>query len=475
MQEHVLSIDTTIDPPTAVLVGLEDGRVGISEIHELGVGAFDSTNENASTNLKSALERIKKPFHNTVLLVPSQEYLSMNVELPFSNPKSIEKVIDLEVQDQLPFDGSDFVLHYHPVGTLPTGSHDVHVGLLPTESLRRTLATCKAAGCEPLIVSTNSGILGALDQLRPQLLPDTAVVILPRAQDVAIALFVAGKVCSDRVIPRRLSKGTQALEPGILHDLRLTVAAWEKRYKCKVNKALLIGVSDCAPFEQTLAIPVSPLSPQELVGSSDDRTISAGMAAIFARDNAPPVPLTNFRTRQFSYRPQLAELLLGLRQLIPFSIGLLVLVLIALSATYAFREQRISRVQAAMRQQITESVPSLSLPQGHELDALEGETRRLEQQLQSLGSLSALSPLDYLTEITGDLPLASGVTVTRVKIEGNRLRVEGSAPGYTEIEKIERFLKRKKNVYCKIRKDSTNAAPGKPNSRGYTLDITLCE
>jgi hypothetical protein len=484
--QSVLSIDISADKPQAMVVRVDQALPEIQEVHELpaelllelnGKGSTELGQETGSSALRSLIERVQTPWTNAVVVLPPSEYLSLNLDLPFFTGKNVSKILDLEIQDKVPFSTDEFTLHPNAVGQLASKEQDFHVGLLPRVIIKRVLSTLRGGKVEPLVLTTPSAALSALTSLPQFQESASALFVLPTAQYLAVACKINGTIRADRIIARRTTAAQPTeLELSSIHELRLTILAWQDRYKLELPEVILLSETiDSKNVQLALGCPVRCIRPSTLAPSADAASLLGAWSALFGRDEHPPTALSNFRTREFAYSPQLAELAAGLSTLLPFFVATIGLLLITLSATYLLREHRISRLEDGIQSQVQQAIPTLMSPAGRELDALEGENRKLEQQLQSLGSLSALNPLDYFAEIAEDLPLATGITVTRVKIEGTKLKVEGTAPGYAELEKAERMLKRKKNVYCKIRKEAAGATPGRPNARGYTLDISLCE
>jgi hypothetical protein len=433
-------------------------------------------NVKATTSLKSMLEKVQTPWTHAVVVVPPDEYLSLNVELPFASGKNVQKILDLEVQDKVPFDPEEFLVHPKAVGALESNEQDFHVALWPRARVRRLLEVFRAGQIEPYVLTPPTAALGALSSLQGVTQSENAVLVHVHQDYLAATCWVRGALRADRTIKRRGDRNAHTIEVSTIQDLRLTMSAWQTRYGIQFSEVILLSdVLESATIQTALGSPVRTVRPSELTTNLNGGPALAACAALFGKDELAPKPLSNFRSREFSYSPQLAELRAGLSSLLPYLVATLGILLLALTATYLFREHRISQIEEGIQMQLQKSIPTLVAPSGNELAALDGENRRLEQQLQNLGSLSSLSPLDYFAEIAEDLPTSSGITISRVKIEKNTLRVEGTAPGYAELEKIERMLKRKKTVYCKVRKDSTGAATGKPNARGYVLDITLCD
>lgn len=493
VMQSVLSIDVSTSSGSAVVVQIDGKDASVQEIHQFDpavVFGLQAQNEMLSSvvngaatpaptlpnpdpeHLRSLLHSIKTPWTSSILIVPPKEYISMNLDLPFASNKGLDKIVNLEVQDLVPFDLDEFLLHYRPLGPRAAKNHDIHVGLVPRSSIASLLGVCKAAGFEPFMVSTPPSVLGAIPFISPEKFESPSAIVSVRDSFVSLVIVTEGRACMDRVIDQsRIGRGGFS---AFTRELKLFLATAEQRYGKTFQRIYTIGLEDTQDLSGALGVTCIPLSVGELVKAADSTTALACLASVFAQDLRPPPILANFRVKEFAYSPQLRELAKGLRSLVPFFLAASLVAILSGLGVYSLRERRIHQMKNAIRDQIKTAIPALDAPAGLEVDALEGENRKLESQLSTLGSLSALSPLDYFSEISADLPVSSGISVTRVKIEGNKLRVDGTAPDYAATDKIERGLKKKKNVYCRIRNDLSSVA-GKQNSRGFSLDIVLCD
>ncbi|MBN8550945.1 MAG: hypothetical protein J0M12_16650, partial [Deltaproteobacteria bacterium] len=379
--QSVLSIDASCDPAAAVVVGVEGRQAVVQEIHRFTLGdTFGKHNGVVPTSdvsatipelanndtalalsqveaFKNVLAAIKTPWTSCILLIPPHDYHSLNLDLPFSNPKGLDKIVGLEVQDLLPFDLQEFLLHYLALGARPESNNDIHVGLLPRGVIGNTLSICKAAGLEPYIVSTPAAILGAVPYLSSQEIPKNCGIILARDPFVYVSIIVDGKACMDRVIDKR-SLGAQQTQ-ALLRELRLTLAMAENRYENPVQCLYSLGSDLPTELTSALHIPVTTVPVPELVKAADNSTAIACFASVFAQDvQAPPI-LTNFRIKEFGYSPQLRELMRGARSLVPYLLGTLLVLLLTAIGIYSLRERRIYQMRSAMVDQIRAAIPSM--------------------------------------------------------------------------------------------------------------------
>lgn len=437
-------------------------------------------------------EVLSTPWTNAVLIIPPEDYLSLNLELPFSDQRNIGKILDLEVQDVVPFDVSEFLLQHTSIAPLAPGSFDVHVSIIPKTYIRRLLKACRSFGFEPLIISTPSSIAAALYYIAPDYFVKNSAIIVAQDPLYYVTSCFEGRIRSERVIRRsqpvpglaggsgpRGGDSEENARQALLLELKMTVAATERRYRGQIECVYLVENTPLgwnpAALRQALGRNVQTVNLAELGREIQPATAMAGLGAVFAQDVDPPMILTNFRTREFSYLPPLKEVMAGLRLLLPLILSALMLLAVTMITVFYMRERHIGKLRSAMFEQIKAAMPDAEIDESTALQQLQRQNAALDEQLKDLGSPSSLSPLDVLLEISKDFPISSDTFLNQVGIRGNNVKLDGTAPDYAAVDRVEKALnKRKKSVYCRIKKDSggLGAVAG---SRSFSFEIWLCE
>ncbi|MCB0338550.1 MAG: hypothetical protein KDD53_03050, partial [Bdellovibrionales bacterium] len=486
MERGILSIDASSQPLRIVVARIDQGKVEIAEEHRLSLPFLFWTAHDSLTNavdfsatelgaseslvdstfsdslhselhqLKTAIERLETPWYDSVLIVPEEQYLSLNIDLPFNDPKQIRKVLELEVQDLVPFQVEDFLIDYRVVGAREDGRFDIHVGMIPKSSMRHILNVCKAAGFDPQLVSAPSGILGAPICLAPSYFPENAAFIWAHYPVFAIAFCINGNIVLDRMvkdIPPGLAE-TNGSFPSTVHhkrvlqELKLTLASVERRYEKKVEKVYVFGNSlERSALQNVLARPVEALETGEFVKLDGTDPHLAGLGAIYV-ETGQQEALTNFRCGEFAFRPHLRELFIGMRALAPYLSALLGFVLFTLIFLFQIRSSRISDLKQHINSTVKATLGESSVREGTELSVLESEISAVESRLQDIGSLSSLSVLDAFLETSQDFQKVKKlVSVDEIEIKENRITIKGAAPDYTAIDTVKNAFAAKPETY----------------------------
>jgi hypothetical protein len=530
--QTVLSIDLSCDPSWVELVEVEDRTVKVIEAHSASLPAlhnylFSPTAElgappppasqapGASASavasgqeavtpgstqwipkpveeLKNALAGFEGKWSSAVVVLPTPEYLSLNVELPFDDPKQINKILPLEIQDRIPFDAHEFLIEHTVIGDFKNGdgklSKDVHVCLVPRRSIARLLEICKKLDVEPRIVSSPSTFIAGALHLAPNYFAPHCALVQYTPGALYVSLVQDGKVKGDRVIQEHLPTADASSEEEkarrfkeLLVNLKLTLSSFENRYGTPLNKVYFIGGSfSREELQQVISRNVETLTVSELTGqapASSARNYSgvATLAALYAQDGEAPAALVNFRAQEFAYNPRLRELLRGARELMPYVLSLALLVVLAFSSVYYTRARYIQQLNSAIAEKVRTTMGEGEIIPGNEIESLRAQINRLLTQLRDLGSLSRYSPLDAFVEVTKDFPPLPGVNPRAINIKNNRIRIEGVVPEYTTAEKIERVFKEKKQKYVRTKMELANTTIPGSNARPFTLELFLAE
>ncbi len=539
--QTVLAIDTTVEPAQAHLVRVGGKALEVIESHSSNLGAqlsqaefsalkaeafhsFKQSLSGASTvtpqtegdaadnsreegarilktiaqGFKDLVNKFQSPWTTSVLIVPTPDYLSINMDLPFKEQKSISRIINFEVQDVVPFDVNDFLIQPRFISARSPGSYDVHVSLIFKSFVRNVLNVCKFGNIEPLIVTTPASVIAALYHLAPDYFVDNSAVILCQERFYSLAFKIDGEVRCDRVLDGQLydaSRGPGSLT--VLSDIKLSLAHVERRYERKIERIFFVGDPESASFfKQSLGRSVEVVNLKEFVRASQSQQTNqdqlslgvAGLSALFAQDVKPPQILTNFRVNEFAFSPQLQELFGGLKKLLPYFGALLLAVAVTLLGLYASRQVYRAKLESTISEYVRAALPDTPIAvEGMELAVLSGESQKMATTLKDLGSLSSMSPLAVFLHVSNDMKEAArdlknkeGTDATELTIKSGVIFVKGNVPDYSAADSIRQHMERVKKpdggrFYCGVKMTvSRTTTPGK-TTRPFELNMQVCD
>ncbi len=422
--------------------------------------------------LRSALAALKSSWVHCVVTVSPVKNVSLNLELPFGDAKNLQRIVDLEVQDVVPFDLEDFLVQYTTLGISkspntspsegPSGAFDVHVGLIPRTYIRNVLQLFKASELEPLILTVPSSAVGASFHLAKDFFTSDAAILLVRENEYSIAAWIDGEVRAEHVIrPSEIlaqslasqeEEETTRRTTAIFTAIKLTLASIERRYTTRIDTVHLVGKAPKQNLlQQILGRQVQPLAISELLKGAEEHTGIAALTALFADEEPVAAPLSNFRTREFSFNPTFGELLKVLQSTWKHIAIALVISLAAIAVSFGVRKYQISRMEKFLLSQVRQVVPDFNPADGDALKALAQAETKLADELGVLGSPAKITPLDVLIEVHKRLPEIPGLTITSLKISGTRTTIGGYAPDLSAIERVEKDLKANQQPLPRLR------------------------
>lgn len=479
----------------------EDEETNPRETDSQSGGEDDERERNASTDdplygiardsvnqLKAAIADFPE-WSAVSVIIPPHDHLALNLNLPFGDAKNLDRIVDLEVQDVVPFELEDFLVQYSSLGPIAQGGaaldlksdpavqYDVHVGLMPRVFVRNILQLCKTAGLEPNIMTVPSSALGSVYHLGKDFFTTNSAVVFNRGDEFSMAVFINGEVRVERVLyASKIHAPTDANEhplKAVFTALKLMLAATERRYSTRVENVYFLGREvKGTSLQQLFGRPIQGLSMRDFVKGEGSTGGLAPLSAPFAADEATRAPLSNFRSRELSFTPKIGEFLralMGAAKYFQIAIGAII---IGILLTYLVRAYTISAIQSSLTEQIATVIPGFTAPPSDIRSELLKAEGKLTEELGVLASPAKVSPLDALLEILKLLPASESVTINSIKISGAKAQIAGTAPQLSSIEVVGKALKANSGVFSKVTATPGSSVQGKFN---FTVELILAQ
>jgi hypothetical protein len=472
--DRILSIDASSKAVELVLLEVPDSADFKDIKIEQSVSVTPEQDESLASAIKRASIELSKDWDDTVLFLHAPSQSALNITMPFSDDKRLSKLIPSEVQDLVPFDTDEFIISYQHTGSINGSGQDIHVSLCPTEPVKQILEELKGTSAEPrIITSPTSGLQGLYEFFGSELEPNASICILTD-EWTYIGFVINKKLVSQRMLKREL------FADQVWGSIESAIRNIEIRYEISLPILYRIIEAKNLPAE-SLTAPhnfnrtIKDLSLASLFPHLTSRiSLTALLGSVFGRSypNSPKV-LSDFRKGNFAYRPPLREVINGLKVLMPLILITTLTGILALGGWYAAREYQIRSLRKTLSDTITESIPGFTAPLGQEAQSLNSITQNIQDSLKDLGSPLASPPLMVLAALSDDIKSVDGITVTRASIKNGEVKIDGSAPNYRTLNRLEVALKKRKSLFCRIKTDN----PGRTldNARDFQMVLTLCD
>ncbi len=454
-------------------------------------GEFLSRNRDAIldsiSELRQAVSEMPNVWTAVSVILPQNDFLSLNLDLPFGDAKNLDRIIDLEVQDVVPFELEPFFVQYASLGSsgessltlkspTPGQQFDIHVGILPRVVVKNVLDIFKQAGLEPNVLTVPSSAIGAVYQLAKEFLTTNSAIVYNRGDEYCIAVSINGEVRVERsvyasqilsaVSPERRQEHLQH----IFTALKLILASAERRYGAKVDKVYLLGRQvKGANTHQLFGRPLEGLPLGDILKSSTDQVGISALGAIFAQDEATTAPLSNFRSREFSFTPRIAEFiraLLGTKRAVLRAVSAAIL---ALAVVYGARSYLINSYERELISRIKKVVPSFPDQPERVRENLMEAVNKVSDELGALGSRAKVTQPEAFIEVVKSIPTNGDIAVTSIRVSGVRIQIAGNAAELSPVEKFMKVLDGRKEIFSKVEYSTTRTG----NRFNLSVTITL--
>jgi hypothetical protein len=364
------------------------------------------------------------------------------------------------------------------VAQAPQKDFDVHIGILPRVVVKNILEICKRAGVEPNVLTVPSSAIGAAFHLAKDFFTSNSAIIYNRGDEYCLSVLINGEVRVERsVYASQIISATQSemKQEGLQHiftALKLIIASAERRYGARVEKVYLLGREvRGSNTSQLFGRPLEGLSFKELVASQDNTLGIAPLTAVFAQDDATTIPLSNFRSREFSFTPKISEFiraLAGTRRYLVRAVGA---VLLAALVVYVSREYVLRSSEHALVTRIQKVVPGFTAEPGKVIESLARAEGKLGQELSAFGSRAKFSPGDAFVEVIKVVPQNIGISITSLRVSGDKVLLQGAASEVAAIERFAKALSARDDIFSKVEYKNSKTATG----FSFTVDIMLTQ
>jgi hypothetical protein len=442
--------------------------------------------------LRRAIQSLPPIWTASTVILPQFDHLSLNLDLPFGDPRNLDRIVDLEVQDVVPFELDEFFVQYSSLGpvikgggsTAPAtppsqgGQFDVHIGILPRQLVRNVLEICKAAGLEPNILTVPSSAVGAAFHVGKQFFASNSALIYNRGDEYVLALYINGEVRVERSI--YASQLLSAVSPEkreeslqhIFTAIKLLLASSERRYNVSIERVYLLGREVKNPnSQQVFGRPLEGIAFKELLKTDESQIGLASLSSVFGLDEAEKMPLSNFRSREFSFTPRIGEFFRALAGTKRHAFRAVVAVIIALAVIYGSREYTLASARSALVEQIQKVIPGFPSSSDDIRGNLSKAENKLAGELGAFGSQASISPVDAFLDLVKVLPDSSDLSVSSLKVSGIRAQITGSANDLAATERFQKALSARKEIFAKVEGKSTRVGA----RFTFTIDIVLTQ
>lgn len=440
-----------------------------------------------SSQMTKFIKKYNANNENAVVLIPPYCQISLNLELPFSNPpKHLDKIIKNEVQDMMPLSSDDLHVQYQFLKRTKTSafaSLPVHVSLISENIFRNILRLLKKIGVDPFAITTPAAVLGVINHLAKDFFKKDSAIIEKWGEYIHLLYIHNATQVHERSLPLVLNDELISLD-NLVSQLRIALRAFENDTDSQIA-TVYYGENIDERIVKKIGKETEFLDVKQFLGvatnvtfenGEHEKLVSFSALASFLVQDTMPFTLSNFRMGKFDFKFQPQEVFKILKRLLPITVMFIVCIFLGIISLYYIRESRINNIYEGIKLATADKVSINGLEADSEISGeefiqkLQSATMALNADLSQISSSYTVSPTKILEILSLDLSTIKGVEVSSFDFKGNRVKVMGMVPSYSDFEKLEKILQKRQEEFKSV-KASQNA--GKSKALNFTVEIGL--
>lgn len=378
-----------------------------------------------------------------------------HLSFPFSDSKKIKQVINLELEDILPYD-PDFTHTFVSTLTIPNSSNSgslVKTILLEKVTLQKAIDDILIAGSiapvflyQPLVTEK---LLANLIDFGPESL-------LALEYDGANSYLYSSDKSNGLIQERPLVLPTDLAPLKEVLQAHINLGSHSDHQKiCIINKSKL-DLSNLLDSKHDSLLSIYPntfLKNAEEYREEMDSLMLSSILTAFAisnelvneslldESNVKNLKLFNIREGEFKYRAPFSDFKENLfAEIVPFALTTVFLLLL-LVLNYSTPIKEISLIDKESKKLLQEVAPELSSLSGTPLQILSNEIVNLEGQIGGLTSMRSMSPFDWLYKVSKGVKEDIPVILESLSITSTGIVFRGTVPNYPSSGKLDSMLK----------------------------------
>ena len=411
------------------------------------------------------------PTTEVVCIYEPRRFFSELLTFPFSDFQKVEQVAPLELEDALPFEIADYLLEPVLVGgssssdeSYRSDGHQFLILAAEEEHLRQELQFLNKIGLDPAILLPRVVAFAGLSQFAVANEGSSGSAISGSPISGNAALCVA----EDRKL---LFAQTKQGKPLVLRtvDVRSKDEAFGEILSTLLSSARLSGEmpTKLITLPPADSLGISGIESLELTpelfglyiesGISCSRPVDLSCLTALASARVRRLPTPNFRKGRYRYKGNLKAYIEPFLEDQSYLVTLFLAALLWLGLNiYAGHSQQEALDDEAARL-INIAFPGDMVLPGTELGYVEEKLKTLESRMKGLGSISSLSPLEALRELSEGVPSGIDVAFDSLSISQVGVTFGGSVVNMASVGRLSGALSQK---FCDVKVDPRGSIPG---------------
>ena len=466
-----------LDEDAAYYIAAEippEGRIRV-----LGVDRLENLNSEDSSpsehirrenTARAFEEKFSIPSDYSLALLPPSQALFHSVSLPFSDKKHILSVAPLHIQDLVPFDVDDYLFDSLLIEEAEGGEFEVLTSCVLEADLAKELTQLKRVGFNPKSLTSPASALSALGRQFARNEDENLALISFDKNSCILAVTLKG-------VPRLLRE----FRTVDFSHLRCSLAAAQTQFGENIDRVLYFGgEQDEKTVSNLVGIPAKQVTLEQIAELPEDTSELpphfASVLGLLTEEQltSSSEQIFDYRQGDYAYKPWLGNFITALKdeaRVIGFA---LLVFLLWVGAGWYEGYHKLELINNAISAELKAALPNKQLPRHQELDTLQDEIYDLQQGLKELGSLSSLSPLDALRQISQAVPKNLDLEIQQMDIRQVAISFQGSVPDVPSQGRLQKALleTRSRGGFCDVNVNPLGRA-GRGTRRRFEAELKL--
>lgn len=394
----------------------------------------------------------------TLAVTDTSHVLYKRYTLPFGDNKTVTQIAPLQVQDIVPFDINDFLFDNIVLGNAEDGSYNILSSLIPGNDVGRTLRRLKKLGTEPQMLTTKASALLGLANLFPEQLNENYALIALSQSHCSIVLVASSELQYLADIDLTVHNHAADIET-VAKQLLCAISRVESDcnyhftsiYCCGSNEHLtkLFQILRREPIKLNLE---SVVENESLVSQPlDELSWALGLIASEGKQSPQaPAAFVDFRKGIYAYRPAFGNFIAAIRSEIAYIVIAIVTVLAYYGARLYNEVGELNNINAAIADQFQIALNEAPPASQNEVTYLQTKIADTTDQLREVGSLSTLSPLNLIKELSTRINTELQIEINRLDIGQEEVTFEGVVPNTPAVGKLDNILNGMDKIFCEV-------------------------
>jgi len=464
-----------------------------------------------------------------VAAIPAAQTSSWVIELPFTQSKQIAAVLDGALEERVPFDMDEVLLHNHTLESGPQlldGDPGTRLfcAMARKAELRELLAELGTIDVDPRFLPVDAGALANLGRFLPEEGSGQTTVLLDvghrdtklcamvdgvplllrtidwGGRDIDAALltryrFGPGEVgdykrrmvtlaggSDDESVQQLVGTVREATTP-LVAQLRTTLIAFEDEQHKEVDAVYVCGGGSelrgfCQFLQQQLGVTVQdlplPPAPGDVPEPGAQHTLAYALAL---RGMAPgKLQLVGFRTGEFAYRRDIVRIQrlgLGAAALVAVIVAVGMGIAVFNAVSLGARERALmGEIRTTVLKTFPEVSSSALVTSSSALNVFITEMDALNAKVEQIDPANQVTAFDRLKDVSLAVPKEHKIDVDYLEISPDAVKLRGNTDKFETVDKIESAVKRNPQFAQAAAHDKVK---GRDGSTRFEMTIPLGE